>query len=119
MLRVKNISNRLGLIEPIVDFPGFYKVAILGILLIVLAACEQKTQEMAKPTEQRTDYSPEEFGIGRRHTPDRRCNREIDNLLNGIRLCYQRSGTSEKCERVQQQNNNVIKKLKNSVRCAS
>ncbi len=118
MPKVQNISNRLGVIERIISFPGFYRVVIPGILLIVLAACEQKTQELDKPTEQRTDYSPEEFGIGRRHTPDRACNREIDSLLNSIRLCYQASGTSKKCDRVQQQNNNKIKKLKHSVRCS-
>jgi hypothetical protein len=95
-----------------------YRVSILICLLIVLSACEKESEKEIKPVVQRTEYSPEEFGMGRRHTPDRACNRNIDALLNKIRLCYKNSGVSKKCDAVQQSSNDSIKKLKHSIRCA-
>lgn len=95
-----------------------YIAATLVCVLISLVACGKKTPEEETGTVQRTDYTKEEFGIGRRHTPDRKCNKEIDYLLNKIRLCYQNNGISNTCDNVQKKSNNRIGKLKNSVRCA-
>lgn len=94
-------------------------ILTLICITLVLAACDWKSKEKEiPPVKQRTDYSPEEFGIGRRHTPDRSCNRDIDKLLDKIRLCYKAKGVSGKCDTVQQQSNRKIKKLKHSLRCA-
>lgn len=93
-------------------------LAILGVTAVLLGACDSKPPAAVNTaTEQRTDYTPEEFGIGRRHTPDSACNRDIDALLDGIRLCYKSDGISDKCERLQQKNNAAIKRLRHSIRC--
>jgi len=89
-------------------------------LLVVLASCKDKPppDDGKAHTVQRTDYSPEEFGIGRQHTRDKACNRDIDALLDEVRLCYKNGGTPAKCEYIQQKNSDKIGRLKNSVRCA-
>jgi hypothetical protein len=92
---------------------------ILAGLLAAPAGCKQKApDDTPARTVQRTEYAPEEFGIGRRHTGDAGCNREIDRLLDEVRLCYKNSGSAAQCESIQQQNSDKIKRLKNSVRCA-
>ena len=98
-------------------------IRILVLAIAVLAgssACKQKPppDDGKSHTIQRTDYDPEEFGIGRNHTRDSACNRDIDQLLDEIRLCYKERGTATKCEVVQERNSEKIKRLKNSVRCA-
>lgn len=91
---------------------------IIMCILLGLGACKKDPPVESKPVEQRTDYTPEEFGIGRRHTPVSACNRDIDALLNEIRLCYKNSGISKKCDLLQKDNSDRIKRHKNSIRCA-
>jgi len=94
-------------------------VALFSALALVGACKKTPPPDDGKAhTVQRTDYAPEEFGIGRRHTPDQGCNRDIDQLLNEIRLCYQKHGVGKSCDAVQQRNSQKITKLKNTVRCA-
>ena len=94
----------------------------VGVLtaLAVVSACKQKPPPDDGKVQivQRTDYTPEEFGIGRTHTADAACNREIDQLLDEVRLCYKNGGTAAKCEYIQHKSSDKIKRLKNSVRCA-
>lgn len=87
-------------------------------VLAVLPACKQKPPEdVVLHTVQRQDFSPEEFGIGRKHTPDRACNVDIDQLLDETRRCFN-SRPSSACERLQEANAAKIGRLKNSERCA-
>jgi len=94
--------------------------ALLVVLLAAVGACKPKAppDDGKAHTVQRTDYTPEEFGIGRQHTPDAACNRDIDALLDEVRLCYKNDGTAAKCETLQEKNSGKIKRLRNSVRCA-
>lgn len=94
------------------------RLLVLAVLA-VLSACKQKPppEEAISHTVQRQDFSPEEFGIGRKHTPDRACNYEIDQLLDETRRCYN-SHPSNGCERLQEANAAKIGRLKNSERCA-
>jgi hypothetical protein len=66
---------------------------------------------------QRRDFTPAEFGIGRPHTPDPACNREIDILLDEVRHCFN-DRPSPACDRLQEANSASITRLKNSRRCA-
>jgi hypothetical protein len=100
-----------------------WSLRILVLAIVLLAggtACKQKPppDDGKSRTIQRTEYAPEEFGIGRQHTRDKACNQDIDQLLDEIRLCYKERGTASRCEYLQEKNSEKIKRLKNSVRCA-
>jgi len=92
---------------------------VLFIVMVVLAAgCKQKSPpDEPSRTPPRTDFSPEDFGIGRQHTKSAACNREIDQLLEQIRLCYGARPTVE-CEVLQRDNSSKIARLKNTSRCS-
>lgn len=86
------------------------------LLLTVVAGCKEPPPEPHVPTVPRTDFGPEEFGIGRPHTTNQACNREIDFLLDEVRRCFnERPG--ENCARLQQQRSQEIARFKNSARC--
>lgn len=90
----------------------------ITLLALSLAACHKPPPE-APPeinTEHRSDFTPEEFGIGRPHTRNASCNREIDQLLEQIRECVNKNSTVN-CDTQQQANNNRIARLENSLRC--
>lgn len=89
-------------------------------LLAVLSAggCKQKPPpDQPSHTPPRTDFSREDFGIGRKHTKSASCNREIDQLLENLRLCYASRPIAE-CEILQRGNSDKIGRLKNSSRCS-
>jgi len=95
------------------------KLYFLLLIAVILPAggCKQKPPaDEPSRTPPRTDYSPEEFGIGRKHTKSSTCNREIDQLLEQARLCYGSRPTAE-CEVLQRGNSDKIGRLKNSSRC--
>ena len=86
-------------------------------LTLIVGGCKPKPPEQEPSrTPPRTDYSPEDFGIGRKHTKSNTCNREIDQLLEEIRLCYGSRPVPE-CEKFQRSNSDKIGKLKNTSRC--
>jgi len=95
----------------------------LNLLLLIVATlavggCKQKPPpDEPSRTLPRTEYSPEEFGVGRKHTKSASCNREIDQLLNQARLCYSSRPLAE-CEELQRGNTEKIAGLKNSSRCS-
>ena len=90
---------------------------LLLCAIVALAACKEKPPEGAHvPTQSRTDFAPDEFGIGRAHTKSRACNREIDRLLDEVRQCFNSRPAGE-CEPLQQATSQRIGKLKNSARC--
>jgi len=90
-----------------------------ALLIFSLAACHKPAPEEppAVKTEHRTDFTPEEFGIGRPHTRSARCNREIDRLLEQIRQCVNKNPGAD-CDMLQQTSNNRIARLENSLHCS-
>lgn len=98
--------------------PGLLAIGAL-LLIAAIPACKPKPPPDAavSHTVQRRDFAPEEFGIGREHTPDRACNRQIDQILDETRRCYNNPPAGG-CERLQEANAAKIGRLKNSERCA-
>jgi hypothetical protein len=91
---------------------------LIIVAVLVVGGCKQKPPpEQPSHTPPRTDYTPEEFGIGRNHTKSKICNREIDQLLDQARLCYASRPLPE-CEVLQRGNLDKIGRLKNSNRCS-
>lgn len=92
---------------------------LLFIIVATLSAggCKKKPPpDEPSRTPPRTDYSPEDFGIGRKHTRSATCNRQIDQLLDQARVCYGSRPMAE-CEALQRGNSDKIARLKNSNRC--
>ena len=88
------------------------------MVTLVVGGCKQKPPpDQPSRTPPRTDFSPEEFGIGRKHTKSTACNREIDQLLEQVRRCYGSRPTAE-CEALQRGNSDKIARLKNTSRCS-
>src|SRR4030067_908698 len=88
------------------------------VAALVLGGCKQKPPpDEPSRTPPRTDFSPEDFGIGRRHTKSTICNREIDQLLRQGRLCHGSRPASE-CDVLQRGNSDKIGRLKNTSRCS-
>jgi hypothetical protein len=94
-----------------------YLLLFMAVTLVV-GGCKQKPPpEQPSRTPPRTDFSPEDFGIGRKHTKSTACNREIDQLLDQARVCYGSRPMAE-CEALQRGNSDKIGRLKNSSRCS-
>ena len=93
-------------------------VIVVALFLTNVAACKQKPPpDLPSHTPPRTDFSPEEFGVGRKHTPDAACNREIDQMLEQVRQCYNTRPTAE-CDLLRSADSAKIARLKNSQRCS-
>ena len=91
---------------------------LLMVVTLAVAGCKQKPPpDEPSRTPPRTDYSAEEFGIGRKHTKSATCNREIDQLLEAVRRCYGSRPMAE-CEVLQRGNSDKIARLKNTSRCS-
>lgn len=87
------------------------------VAALIVGGCKQKPPpDEHSRTPPRTDYTPEDFGIGRKHTKSNTCNREIDQLLEQLRLCYGSRPITE-CEVLQRGNSDKIGRLKNTSRC--
>jgi hypothetical protein len=91
-------------------------ILILLIAIGGLAACKKSPPPETPPIAPRTDFSAEEFGIGKTHTKNKACNREIDQLLETVRACYNEQSAS-RCEALQRKQSDQIARLKNSNRC--
>lgn len=88
------------------------------VAALTLGSCKQKPPpDEPSRTPPRTDYTPEEFGVGRQHTKSKTCNREIDEKLEQLRLCYGTRPLPE-CDALQRSNSEKIGRLKNSSRCS-
>ena len=93
-------------------------LAVVALATVAIPACKKKPpEEIVSHTVQRRDFAPEEFGIGREHTPDRACNRDIDQILDETRRCFNNPPAGG-CNRLQEANAARIGRLKNSERCA-
>ena len=95
-----------------------FSIAVVVFLALVAGGCKKSPPPDAPSrTPQRTDFTPEEFGIGKAHTKDSSCNREIDALLEPVRLCYNNRRPEAECSALQQANSDKIARIKNSLRC--
>ena len=94
------------------------RILLLALLLaaVVAGGCRDKPAADTARIKPRMDFAPEEFGIGKAHTPNQACNRQIDTLLEEVRRCYNTRG-DQGCQSLQQNRNQRIAQLKNSVRC--
>jgi len=88
---------------------------LLLALAVVISGCEKPAETPVK-IERRRDFTPEEFGVGRPHTANAACNREIDRLLDATRLCFNSRPETE-CNRLQEANAQTIARLKGTARC--
>lgn len=92
------------------------------VRLLLLAAataaggCDGGSVPEEDAPKRRWEYTQEDFGIGKPHTKNSRCNRDIDAQLEAIRACYNAREHAE-CSTLQQQNSDKIARLKNSRRC--
>ena len=90
----------------------------LGMTLVFglgLFGCDKPPEPEVK-IERRTDFRPEEFGVGRPHTRNVKCNQEIDRLLDATRLCFN-SRPEPDCNRLQEKNADTIARIKGMARC--
>ena len=92
------------------------RIIILLVAALGLIACKKTPPPETPPIQPRSDFSAEEFGIGRAHTKNQACNREIDGLLDKVRVCYNEQSPS-RCEALQRKQSDSITRLKNSTRC--
>ena len=96
-----------------------YFLMFMAVVLIAGGCKPKPPPDAPSHTPPRTDFSPEDFGIGRKHTKSPACNREIDLLLDQARLCYSYgSRPVTECEVLQRGNSDKIGRLKNSSRCS-
>ena len=86
------------------------------VVLAITACSEPPPYAPSAKTAHRSDFAPEEFGIGRSHTRNARCNREIDRMLNEIRNCYN-TGPEADCDALQRTNSDRIGRLTIARRC--
>lgn len=88
----------------------------LALLTVVATAQDRATPDTgaAKP---RLKWAPEEFGIGRKHTANARCNRQIDKLLEDNLNCFNTRPSTE-CEPLMKKNTKAMGVYIRSPRCA-
>ncbi len=92
-------------------------MVMTAVLVSGMAACKkQPPPEAPAKIQPRMDFAPEEFGIGKAHTKNFACNREIDGYLEEIRKCYN-AHAMEACEDLQRGRTEKINRLKNAAHC--
>lgn len=69
------------------------------------------------PQKPRYQWEPEEFGVGRKHTVNARCNRAVDKLLEENLACYNTRPANE-CEVLLKKNSKRMGTYIKSPRCA-
>src|SRR5687767_9920467 len=89
-----------------------------GIALAFLAtpATSRDKPELG-PSKPPIQWAPEEFGVGRKHTVNARCNRAIDKLLEENLACYNSRPAAE-CETLLKSNSKKMGTYIKSPRCA-
>ena len=97
---------------------AMFVLLMAAAMTLGVSGCKkQKEPEGPARIVPRNDFAPEEFGIGKAHTRNFSCNREIDSYLNEIRKCFN-SHTAEACEDLQRNRSDKINRLKNAAHCA-
>lgn len=94
-----------------------FSLAVAVFLALVAGGCKKAPPDESSRAQPRADFTPEEFGIGKAHTRDTACNREIDALLEPVRLCYNNRRPGAECSALQAANSDKIARIKNSLRC--
>jgi len=92
---------------------------VLGLTLVLFAmpVPAQNGAAPSTPAKPKYQWDPEEFGVGRKHTANVRCNRAIDKLLDENRQCYN-SRPAADCETLLKKNSKKMGAYIKSPRCA-
>jgi hypothetical protein len=100
------------------------KLLLTGVAIALatgIVACKEKAAPAQSPPRAAPksgwEYTPDDFSIGRKHTPNANCNRQIDRLLDEIRSCFN-THPSQECEATQRKNSEKIGQFRKSRRCA-
>jgi hypothetical protein len=91
-------------------------IALSFVMLLPVGATpaqDRPAETAPKPPQ----WAPDEFGVGRKHTPNARCNRAIDKLLEENRNCYNTQPAGE-CEALLKKNSKKMGTYIKSPRCA-
>jgi hypothetical protein len=86
------------------------------LLLIALPAHSEAPQKGAAPSDPNFKFTPEDFGVGRKHVANAWCNRQIDRLLDETRTCFN-TQPAKQCEGMQKRNSKKIGGYIKSPRC--
>src|SRR6185369_5281443 len=92
----------------------------LGFALALLSApllAEERPATPPTPSKPAHQWTPEEFGIGHKHTANARCNRAVDKLLEENLHCYNTRPANE-CEALLKSNSKKMGVYIKSPRCA-
>ncbi len=92
------------------------KILALAIWLLSVPAYAEPAGGSAAPGPN-FQFTPEDFGIGRKHTPNTSCNREVDKILEDTRQCFNTRPAAE-CDDTQKKNSKKIATYTKSPRCA-
>jgi len=91
-------------------------IVVAAVLLAVAAPALTQASGSA-PTDPAFQYTPGDFGVGRKHTANAWCNREIDKLLDETRRCFNAHPASE-CDALQKKNSKKVGGYIKSSHCA-
>jgi hypothetical protein len=92
----------------------------LSLALTMLATpvvSQDRSAGETAPSKPRLQWTPEEFGVGRKHTANARCNRAIDKLLEENLVCYN-ARPADECETLLKKNSKKMGTYIKSSRCA-
>ncbi len=93
------------------------KTAVAGFILFVcLNVGAFAAVDDAPAPKKQWQYTPEEFGMGRKHTPNDKCNQDVDKLLEELRACYN-AHEAAKCGELHDKNWRQIGEIKKQRRC--
>jgi hypothetical protein len=85
-----------------ITVPAALLLAATALLLATTIHAEPPAQG-APPTDPNFKFSKEDFGVGRKHTPNAWCNKQIDKLLDEVRDCFNSNPATE-CEALKAKN---------------
>lgn len=96
------------------------RASVALVLTAGIVACKERAPETKPPPappKPGWEYTSEDFGIGRKHTANAWCNRQIDALLEETRRCFN-AYPAPSCQDLQQQNSKKMGGYIRSPRCA-
>lgn len=104
--------------KEVTAMPRYLKIVPMALAVAfasTLVAC--KKEPPPEPPKLRYQYTPEDFGVGRAHTKNAACNKEIDRLIEEFRVCHN-TPSATNCDALQADNSKEIMRIKNSVYCS-
>ncbi len=96
------------------------KMGLTIAVVVGFVACKENPVPAPEPPSAPKpgwEYTPQDFGIGRKHTANATCNREIDQILGETLNCFN-TRSPQACEALQKQNSAKIGAYIRSLRCA-